>query len=256
MIRPPVWALWATVPAILLVVAFGLWLRLDVVGPTPIDEAWLHLVGLVPETVPYWAAVTFAEVGGGVGAAVCTGLLAAIFVLLRRFRAAAYIVTTMAIGIALSEAIKALVTRIRPTDQLYDSLGWSYPSGHSMGAAALATALAIIATRSAMQRRAEHEADPQPSAVSAKPDPNHLLHGPNHLLHGPENSTHLRLGFHWSQLLAITWMLTMMWSRTALQVHWLTDTLAGMLIGISAAILADELWTWVTKKTRSPLLER
>ena len=51
-------------------------------------------------------------------------------------------------------------------------------------------------------------------------------------------------------------MLTMMWSRTALQVHWLTDTLAGMLIGISAAILADELWTVVTQRTRSPLLER
>ncbi|WP_166972852.1 phosphatase PAP2 family protein [Brevibacterium atlanticum] len=240
-IRPPVWALWATAPAILLVLAFGLWLRLDSVGPTPIDEAWLHLVGLVPDTVPYWAAVTFAEVGGGVGAIICTGLLAAAFVILRRFRAAVYLVTTMALGIALSEGIKALVTRIRPTEQLYDSLGWSYPSGHSMGAAALATALAIIATRSALQQRALRGPDARPdSAALATPDAQHRL----------------RLGFHWSQLLALTWMLTMMWSRTALQVHWLTDTIAGMLIGISAAILADELWTLVTKRARSPLLEK
>ena len=188
-IRPPVWALWATAPAILLVVAFGLWLRLDAVGPTPIDEAWLHLVGLVPDTVPYWAAVAFAEVGGGAGAIICTGLLAAAFVVLRRYRAAVYLATTMAFGIALSEGIKALVTRIRPSEQLYDSLGWSYPSGHSMGAAALATALAIIATRSALQQRALRALDALPDSAA---------------LPSPNSQTRLRLGFHWSQLLALT----------------------------------------------------
>ncbi|MDN5636001.1 MAG: phosphatase PAP2 family protein, partial [Brevibacterium sp.] len=66
----------------------------------------------------------------------------------------------------------------------------------------------------------------------------------------------VRLRFHWSMILAFAWILLMMWSRTALQVHWLTDTIAGALIGISAAVLADELWTWVTMRTRSPHLQR
>ena len=48
----------------------------------------------------------------------------------------------------------------------------------------------------------------------------------------------------------------MMWSRTALQVHWLTDTIAGALLGLSAALLADAFWIWVALRTRSPLLAR
>jgi membrane-associated phospholipid phosphatase len=226
-IRQPAWLLWSTLPAILLVLAFGLWLRTSIVGPTTIDVAWLNLVGLDLESVPYWVAVTLAEVGGGLGAIICTGILAAIFAARRRFRSAGYLVTTMLLGIALSESLKAVVTRVRPEHQLYESLGYSYPSGHSMGAAALAMGLAIIATRSQMIRAGSMD----PTAV-----PQHLR-------------------FHWSMLLAAVWILTMMWSRTALQVHWLSDTFAGALIGISAAVLADEVWTLATTKARSPLPE-
>lgn len=228
LIRQPAWLLWSTLPAVLLVLAFGLWLRTSVVGPTTIDWAWLNLVGLDLDTVPYWVAVTLAEVGGGTGAVICTGLLAAVFVLCRRFRAAGYLATTMLLGIGLSEVLKAIVTRVRPGHQLYESLGYSYPSGHSMGAAALAMGLAVIATRSHMLRAR--------AAAPAGPPP--------------------RLRFHWSMILAAVWILTMMWSRTALQVHWLSDTVAGAFIGISAAVLADEAWTLATTWTRSPLLER
>lgn len=228
LIRQPAWLLWSTLPAILLVLAFGLWLRTSIVGPTTIDQAWLSLVGLDLDTLPFWVAVTLAEVGGGTGVVICTGVLAAIFVLCRRFRSAGYLLTTMLLGIALSEVLKAIVTRVRPDHQLYESLGYSYPSGHSMGAAALAMGLAIIATRSHLIR-------------AGTTDP---------------TSVPQRLHFHWSMLLAALWILAMMWSRTALQVHWLSDTFAGALIGISAAVLADELWTVATTRTRSPLLER
>lgn len=206
----------------LLVGAFGLWLRLTHTGPTPLDVWWAHLVKVPLDSVPYWVAVTLAEVGGGNGAMMCTALAAAIFILLRRFRAAVVIVTTMLLGVGLSELIKLLVERARPGDQLYSSLGYSYPSGHSMGAAALAFGLALIVTR---------------AATSTRADP-------------------LRLHFHWSLLLAAGWVLAMMWSRTALQVHWLTDTIAGVLVGLTAAILADALWTWIGLRTRSPLLLR
>src|SRR5699024_192242 len=80
------------------------------------------------------------------------GVLAAIFALRRRFRSAGFLVTAMAAGICMSELLKAVVTRLRPIDQLYESTGFSYPSGHSMGAAALAVSLRIIAARAHGQR--------------------------------------------------------------------------------------------------------
>jgi len=62
------------------------------------------------------------------------------------------------------------------------------------------------------------------------------------------------MGFHWSFVLAGIWILGMMWSRTALQVHWLTDTIAGAFIGIAIAFLVDEFWTLTAQRTRSPRL--
>ena len=62
----------------LLVGAFGLWLRLTHTGPTPLDVWWAHLVKVPLDSVPYWVAVTLAEVGGGNGAMMCTALAAAI----------------------------------------------------------------------------------------------------------------------------------------------------------------------------------
>ena len=223
--RQPSWLLWATLPAALFVIAFGLWLHLERIGPTPIDQAWLELVGLTEGSVPYWIAVVLAEVGGGTGVVICTTLLTGFFILRRRLRSAIVLVTTMLAGVAASEILKAVVTRLRPGDQLYDSLGFSYPSGHSMGAAALAMSLAIIACRRHQLRGSVAQA-----AEAQAP----------------------RMGFCWSFLLAAVWILAMMWSRTALQVHWLTDTIAGAFIGIAVAVLADEFWTLTAQRTRSP----
>lgn len=226
MSRQPSWLLWATLPAVLLVIAFGLWLHLERIGPTPIDQSWLEFVGLDKGSVPYWIAVVLAEVGGGTGVVICNALLTGIFALRRRWRSAIFLVTTMLAGIATSEILKAIVTRLRPGDQLYESLGFSYPSGHSMGAAALAMSLAIIASRRHQRRSAAQAAEAQSP----------------------------RMGFHWSFILAGIWILGMMWSRTALQVHWLTDTIAGAFIGIAIAFLVDEFWTLTAQRTRSPRL--
>ncbi|WP_025779418.1 phosphatase PAP2 family protein [Brevibacterium sp. VCM10] len=230
MSRQPSWLLWATLPAVLFVIAFGLWLHLERIGPTPIDQAWLELVGLTEGSVPYWIAVVLAEVGGGTGVVICTTLLTGFFILRRRLRPAIVLVTTMLAGIAASEILKAIVTRLRPGDQLYESLGFSYPSGHSMGAAALAMSLAIIACRR-HQLRGSIAQTAEARAPEARAP---------------------RMGFCWSFLLAAVWILAMMWSRTALQVHWLTDTIAGAFIGIAVAVLVDEFWTLTAQRTRSP----
>ena len=75
MSRQPPWLLWATLPAVLLVIAFGLWLHLERIGPTPVDQSWLEFAGLDRGSVPYWIAVVLAEVGGGTGVVICTALL-------------------------------------------------------------------------------------------------------------------------------------------------------------------------------------
>jgi membrane-associated phospholipid phosphatase len=279
--RLPGWLLWSAVPAILLIIAFGLWLRLEARGPTPIDTSWLDLVGLDRDTFPYWIAVVLAEVGGGTGAVACTGVLAAIFALRRRFRSAGFLVTAMAAGICMSELLKAVVTRLRPIDQLYESTGFSYPSGHSMGAAALAVSLAIIAARAHGRRvRAAQAADTQSTAAQAavtqaaaaqtadtqstaaqaavtQAAAAQTADTPATDADADDDTDPIpapRLAFHWSFVPAAAWVLAMMWSRTGLQVHWLTDTIAGALIGIAAAVLVDELWSLLARRTRSPRL--
>lgn len=230
------WLLWAIIPAVLAVSAFGIFLRLAVHGPTPLDLTWLHLVGLHGQGPAYWLCVGLAIVGGGLGQSILSAVLIGILALLKRVRAAATLATTMLLGVGMSELLKHLFDRLRPTDQLYSSTGWSYPSGHSMGAAAIAFALVLIATRASMSKK---------SALTEPP-----------LVAPGQPSPHLRMGFHWTLFPAVAWILLMMWSRTALQVHWLTDTIAGALVGLIAAIAADAIWTIIAARTRSPLLVR
>lgn len=196
-------ASWWAIVGIALVVAGGAALRLGDAGPLGIDEWWQGLVSLTRGSAPYAVAVFMAEVGGGVGAIACTVIAAALLLAVRQARDAAAVATAMLLGVAASETIKALVVRPRPWDQLYASHGSSYPSGHSMGAAALAVSLALVVTYSESF---------SPTATRAV----------------------------WA--VSTTWILLMMWSRTALHVHWLSDTLAGVVLGIGAAILARRFW--------------
>src|SRR5690606_22635404 len=96
----------------------------------------------------------------------------------------------LVIGVAMSQVLKAIVDRPRPLDAVYAFSGSSYPSGHSMGAAALAISLAF--------------------AVSS-------LHR-----HQRANVSVATVRTMW--IIAAAWTLAMMWSRTALGVHWLSDT--------------------------------
>ncbi|UOQ57939.1 phosphatase PAP2 family protein [Leucobacter allii] len=196
-------AVGAAVLGLVAVAAFGAVLRLTHPGPLPVDEWWHGVASVSPGSPASAIAVFLAQLGGGAGAAACAGIAAALCCALRRPRDAAAIATAALLGVLLSELGKSLVLRPRPWDQLYESHGTSYPSGHSMGAAALAVSAALVALGSErLGRRAER-------AVA---------------------------------LAALGWMLLMMWSRTALHVHWLSDTVAGAILGASAAVLARRLW--------------
>ncbi len=189
-----------------LVVAVGLTLRFLVSGPIgPLGpDVWWHETAAVTRGSATWAVAVFcAEVGGGVGAAATAAIAAALLLALKRARDAAAVATAMLLGVAVSEILKSVVLRPRPWDQLYTSHDSSYPSGHSLGAAALATSLALVVVAS-------------------------------------DGVTRTGTRIAWAA--AAAWILLMMWSRTALHVHWLTDTLAGALLGVCVAILSRRFW--------------
>ncbi|MBK0419571.1 phosphatase PAP2 family protein [Leucobacter sp. CSA1] len=189
--------------ALLAVVAFGVWLRFVDRAPLPVDLWWHDLLQLDRGTPAFAIAVFLADVGGGVGAAACTAIAAAALLALRRPRDAAAVATAMFAGVLCSELAKALIARPRPWDPLYHASGYSYPSGHSMGAAALALSVLLVVAGSGSVHRGVARA----------------------------------VG-----IAATCWILLMMWSRAALHVHWLTDTLAGALLGIAVAVLARRFW--------------
>jgi undecaprenyl-diphosphatase len=193
---------WAVL-GLLAVLAVGAYLRLVSYGPLGIDEWWHGVAGVSRGSAAYAVAVFLAEAGGGIGAAACTAIAAALLLAVRRPRDAVAVATTMLLGVFASEIIKALVLRPRPWDQLYAAHGGSYPSGHSMGAAALAMSLVLVV-----------------AGFRALP----------------------RAATRWAAIAAACWVLLMMWSRTALHVHWLSDTLAGALLGFCVAIIVRRIW--------------
>lgn len=193
---------WATV-GFVGVIAFGGYLRFVSQGPLGIDEWWHGLAALSRGTAAYAVAVFMAESGSAIGATVMAAIAAALFIALRRPRLSATIATSMLFGVAGSQLLKQLVARPRPWDQLYSASGYSYPSGHTMGAAALAVSLALVIRYSGWVTRQQAR---------------------------------------WVTAIAVVWILLMAWSRTALHVHWLSDTAAGAAVGASAALVSFAMW--------------
>lgn len=189
--------------AIAVVVAFGAYLRFVAQGPLEIDEWWHGAAAVERGSAPYAIAAFMAEVGSGIGAAACTAIAAALFFALRLPRGGAVVMTAMLFGIAGSELLKQLVSRPRPWGQLYGAFGSSYPSGHTMGAAALAVSVALVVCYAGWVTRRQ---------------------------------------MPWVHVAAGLWVMLMAWSRTALHVHWLSDTLAGALLGIATALIAVAMW--------------
>ncbi|WP_125099064.1 phosphatase PAP2 family protein [Leucobacter chromiireducens] len=193
---------WAWV-GVALVIGASCFFRFTTGGPFGIDVWWHGVAGVSRGSLPYAVAVFFAEIGGGLGGAACAAIAVALLLALRRGRDAGALATAMLGGVLLSEALKSFALRPRPWDQLYPVHGSSFPSGHSLGAAALAVSLAFV------------------------------------VLATPGVSRRLR---QLTIVLACAWPLLMMWSRTALHAHWLTDVLAGGLLGACVALLARWLW--------------
>lgn len=198
---------WA-VFAVIAVAAVGTYFAFYSSGPLPFETSWRATARIPIDSIPYVVASFLAELGSAIGVAACGAVAAALFFTLRQRREAAAILTTLVIGVVLSQSLKYLFERPRPIDALYSYSGYSYPSGHAMGAAALAFSLAYAIS-------AVHAQDPTRVSITA---------------------------VRWIWIAAFTWTGAMMWSRTALGVHWLTDVVAGALVGYAAAVFAHRIW--------------
>lgn len=187
--------------AIAVVIAFGVFLLASGGDPTAVDSAWHDALGAERGGFAAVLATDLAGIGGWIGVTTCGLIACAGFFAARRRRDAGILITSLLVGVASSELLKLLISRQRPSDMLIHAAGSSYPSGHSLSAATLAVALAIVLGRDA-------------NPIIAK-----LL-----------------------AAAAAVWVLLMMWSRTALHVHWLTDTIGGALLGTAIAILSAAAW--------------
>ncbi|MBK0420653.1 phosphatase PAP2 family protein [Leucobacter sp. CSA2] len=203
LIRNPRAALPWAIAALAVIFALGAYFRFVSAAPLGIDTAWNDLVGATRGSLPYAIAIFLAQIGASIGAAASTAIVAALLLVKRRARDAGAVVTALLLGVGTSELIKSLVLRPRPEGPLFETWGSSFPSGHSMGAAALSGSIALAVTSF--------------DGIS-------------------------RQAIRWTWIGAAVWTLTMMWSRTALHAHWLSDTLAGAALGIAAAFTARALW--------------
>ncbi len=92
---------------------------------------------------------TLTIIGTPVGLAFIVLIACCVLALKKRWRWAAYLLVTTALGGLLNLQLKAFFARARPdlAEALRDAHGYSFPSGHAMGSAVCFGALAYLAMR-------------------------------------------------------------------------------------------------------------
>ena len=115
-------------------------------GPADVAVLWFIRQNMPAAFTGFFDLVTSS--GAGIFLVPATFILAALFLIMKHRREALLVATSMACAGLLTFGIKALVDRSRPdlwsTDWYTNS---SFPSGHTLNAAALATALVLCVTQ-------------------------------------------------------------------------------------------------------------
>lgn len=145
-----------------------------------------------PGSTTFFAAMT--TIGGPVVLGIITGVVAGALAIRKNFRWAAYVIVTAGGGALIDLELKRFFHRARPAlaEMLRRASGYSFPSGHAMGATVVMGALAYLAVR--------------------------VLH--------TWNQKAAAIAF------AITFVLAVAISRVYLGVHWLSDIGAGVSAGL------------------------
>lgn len=190
----------------------GLFVALNAKAPftQPLDDWWRGLVGVSPDNTFYTTALPmfFQHLGELGGAVVAVILIPAVLAIVGRWRSALFFLTITFVGPGLfSQLMKNLVDRPRPAAD--EVLGLFAP---------------LI--------RVDHGSFPSGHAVMAGA----LVFAIAALIPASRNT----LRTAWWVIGALI-MLGMVWQRTLVNAHWLSDTFFGLAAGAAASLL---MW-WV-----------
>jgi membrane-associated phospholipid phosphatase len=164
-------------------------------GPLALDSRWAESMRDIETPFLTHTALIFNALGRGLWRALTLLAIGLVLLLARRWRGLIAFAVAEAMTPLASNVIKTLVDRPRPTGQMVEAHGSSFPSGHA--AYASTTAIAVVL----------------------------LFSGPG------------RRRPFWFGAAALV-SAAMAWSRTYLQVHWLSDVLAGGLLGLAVVLLS------------------
>lgn len=168
----------------------------------PGDLWWYEHVRVTEESPWHRIALICHFVGKIAPISAVAILISLICIIRKHYRSALFTATSIALSLIGMRGLKDLIGRERPSHDLVLQGGYAFPSGHSMATAALATVLVCLI---AVHRREYRKA-------------------------------HLTISG-----IALVATILMMWSRTALHVHWLSDTVTGALLGVAFTLLCARL---------------
>ncbi|GAA1780159.1 phosphatase PAP2 family protein [Agromyces lapidis] len=223
--RRPRWLLVTGLIGLALFVVFGFAVAANPEGPftQAVDDAWRAFVGLAPDTGgETWALPMFFQHLGQIPGAVLTLLLIPIWLfVIRRWRSALFFLTAELVGnFGVSQLTKNLVDRPRPVDDLANGLfGPLVEVDHGSFPSGHAVSTGILLV-----------------AVAALFPPAKRL-------------------VWW--IIGALLVVGMIWQRTLINAHWLSDALFGIIGGASATLI---LWwafaTLLQKDYGKPLFRR
>jgi membrane-associated phospholipid phosphatase len=200
---------------VLVVVSMLVAVRTSALALSVIDPGVRDLAHDLAAAWPWWPdALWIVTVAGAGNVTAAAGVVVAIWFYWRRqWRPTALLVITALTAESVTLTIKALVTRGRPEflDPAFDVGGWSFPSGHSTNAAAMATAI-ILVFWSRAGRRARI----------------------------------------WMVAVGAVYAVGIGATRLALSVHWVSDVIAGLAVGVGWVMLVAALITLTERRPLAP----
>ena len=185
----------------------GALVALDAAHPftQPLDDWWRALVGESPDGAIHGGplAMFFQHLGEAIGALVLLGVMISLFAV-GRWRSALFFLAAIQLGMGLySQGMKNLVDRPRPADDLDAGLhGPLFRTDHGSFPSGHAVTAGVLAI----------------AVLALIP------------------MAHRRLWSAWAVLGGLV-MLGMIWQRTLINAHWLSDAVFGVLAGAAAAML-------------------
>lgn len=188
----------------------------------PLDDWWRSVVGVGPDSTAYtwFLPMLFQELGGPSGVVVLALVIIGLAAVGRWRSALFFLSMSLFCAGLLSQGVKRLVDRPRPTGDealgLYGPLfgvdEGSFPSGHAIAAAGIAVGIAALIP---------------PSRAAAR-----------------------RVWY----IVSAALMLGMIWQRTLINAHWFTDTLFGLVASAGGALLMWWLfWPWLNQDYGRPV---